>query len=364
MTTAARPSGTARPRDRLIAAVVLSAVIGLIGGGLAAWGIYARFGPVERVIQQTIVGPGGGSGDTLTAGAIAQAKSASVVEVLTRTVTPASLLSGPTGIVNGFVVSASGLVLTSIHAIQGAATLRVATADGHSYAATIVRADPTHGVVLLQAVGAQNLTPLTFATVAPRVGDLAIAVAHTPFSPVTLSTGTISSVGVTVTLTDSEPVLRDTLTVDATPDSRQDGAPLLNGNGDVIGVVVDVGGAAPGVVALSMTAASGLVAEATGSGGNAAAPNLGANSEVIDPATAAAAGVPVGALILSVTIGGPAAEAGVLAGDVVTAVGNTSIDATHPFDPAILGLAPDQQVALTVYRDGATRSLELLVGSG
>ena len=44
MTTAARP------RDRLIAAVVLSAVIGLVGGGLAAWGIYARFGPVERVI--------------------------------------------------------------------------------------------------------------------------------------------------------------------------------------------------------------------------------------------------------------------------------------------------------------------------
>ena len=53
MTTAARP------RDRLIAAVVLSAVIGLIGGGLAAWGIYARFGPVERVTQQTIVGGSG-----------------------------------------------------------------------------------------------------------------------------------------------------------------------------------------------------------------------------------------------------------------------------------------------------------------
>jgi putative serine protease PepD len=361
MTTAARP---ARPRDRVIAAVVLSAVIGLIGGGLAAWGIYARFGPVERVIQQTVVGTGGGNGDTLTAGAIATAKSASVVEVLTRTVTAASLLSGPTGIVNGFVVSANGLVLTSIHAIQGAAALRIATADGHSYAATIVRADPTYGVVLLQAHGAQNLTPLTFATVAPRIGDLAIAVAHTPFSPVTLSTGTISSVGVTITLTDNEPVLRDALTVDATPDSREDGAPLLNGNGDVIGVVVDAGGAAPGVVALSMTAASELVAAATGSGGSATVPNVGADSEVIDPATAAAAGVPVGALILSVTAGGPAAQAGLVAGDVVTAVGNTSIDATHPFDPTVLGLAPDQQVALTVYRDGTTRSLELVVGSG
>ena len=48
-----RMTTAARPRDRLIAAVVLSAVIGLVGGGLAAWGIYARFGPVERVTQQT-----------------------------------------------------------------------------------------------------------------------------------------------------------------------------------------------------------------------------------------------------------------------------------------------------------------------
>jgi S1-C subfamily serine protease len=358
MTTAARP------RDRLIAAVVLSSVIGLVGGGLAAWGIYARFGPVERVIVQTVVGSGNGSGDTLTAGAIAQAKSVSVVEVLTQPVTVGSLASGPTGIVNGFVVSANGLVLTSIHAIKGAATLRIATAAGHSYAATIVKADPNSGVVLLQAVGAKNLTPLAFATVSPRVGDLAIAVAHTPFSPVTLSTGTISSVGIAVTLADGEPVLRDLLTVDATPDPRQDGAPLLNGNGDVIGVVVDADGAAPGVVALSMTAASDLLATATGSGGSAPVPNLGADFEVIDSATAAAADVPVGALILSVTIGGPAANAGLLAGDVVTSVGSTTIDATHPFDPTVLGLAPDQQVAITVFRNGTIKTLELVVGSG
>jgi putative serine protease PepD len=355
-------TSAARPRDRLIAAVVLSAVIGLIGGGVAAWGIYARFGPVERVIQQTVVGTGNGGG--LTAGAIAQAKSPSIVEVLTKPVTASSLLAGPTGIVNGFVVSAGGLVLSSIHAIQGLATLRIATADGHRYPATIVRADATHGVVLLQAVGAQNLTPLTFATVTPRVGDLAIAVAHAPFSPVTLNTGTISSVGITVALTDGEPALHDALTVDATPDPRQDGAPLLSGNGDVIGVVVDANGAAPGLVALSMSAASDLVAAATGGGGSAPVPNLGADSEVIDPATAAAAGLPVGALILSVTPGGPAAQAGLVAGDVVTAVGSTSLDATHPFDATVLGLAPDQQVALTIFRDATTRTLELLVGSG
>jgi serine protease Do len=357
MTTAARG------RERFIAAVVLSAVIGLVGGGLAAWGIYARYGPVERVTQQNIVGGPGGTSGTLTAGSIAQAKSVSVVEVLTKPVTPASLLAGPTGIVDGFVVSANGLVVSSIHAIENAATLRIATADGHIYPATIVRADPTHGVVLLQAVGAQGLTPLTFATVTPRVGDLAIAVAHSPFSPVTLTTGTVSSVGITVGLLDSEPPLRDVLTVDATPDPRQDGAPLLDGNGNVIGVVVDAANAAPGVVALSMSSAATLTAAATNGGGNAPVPAFGVQSQVIDPATAAAAAVPVGALILSVTAGSPGAAAGLVPGDVVTAVGSTPIDASHPFDPTVLGLAPGEQVTLSVYRDGASKTLQLTVGS-
>jgi serine protease Do len=358
MTTAARP------RDRLIAAVVLSAVIGLVGGGLAAWGIYARYGPVERVTQQTIVSGSGNNSGSLTPGSIAQAKSASVVEIVTKPVTPASLLTGTTGIVDGFVVSAGGLVVSSIHAITGAATLRITTTDGHSYSAYIVKADPAHGVVLLQAVGAQGLTPLTFAAVTPRVGDLAIAVAHAPFTPVILTSGTVGSTGIAVTLPGAGQPLLDALTVGVVPDPREDGAPLLDGNGNVIGVVVNTGTAAPGVVALSMTAAANLVVAATGGAGNTSIPTLGVQSQVLDQATAAAAGVPVGALILSVTSAGPAAAAGLRPGDVVTAVGSTAIDADHPFDATGLGLAPGQQVTVTVYRNGASQSLQLTVGSG
>jgi putative serine protease PepD len=85
---------------------------------------------------------------------------------------------------------------------------------------------------------------------------------------------------------------------------------------------------------------------------------------VSDPATAAAASLPVGALVLSVTPGGPAAAAGLAPGDVVTQVGTTVLDATHPLDPTVLGLAPGQQVALTVFSNGRTKTLQLTVGSG
>ena len=170
-------------------------------------------------------------------------------------------------------------MVTSIHAIQGAATLKIATADGHSYPATIVRADPTHGVVLLQAVGAQDLTPLTFASVTPRVGDLAIAVAHIPFSPVTLSTGTVSSIG------HHRAALGHRHAAARRAHRRRDprSAPGRRPRCSTATATSSAwwstrASAAPGVVALSMTAAANLVVAATGGSGSDAGRRRSASS--------------------------------------------------------------------------------------
>src|SRR5205807_385406 len=82
----------------------------------------------------------------------------------------------------------------------------------------------------------------------------------------------------------------------------------------------------------------------------------------LDAATGAAYHLPAGALIRAVTPGGAGEQAGLRAGDVVTAVGGTAVDASHPLDAAILGLASGQQVALSVFRDGAERTVTLTVG--
>jgi putative serine protease PepD len=353
-------SDVTRPRSQLIAAVVLSACVGLLGGALAAWGIYARFGPVERVVTQTtnVTGPNSGT-DVAT---IAKQASGSVVEIATHPVDSQSLLSGAPGLTDGFVVSSDGLIVTSIHAVHGATALSVSTSDGHVFPATIVRADPSHGIVVLRAVNAQSLSPLTFASQAPRPGDLSVVVARAPFNPLILTTGVVSSTGRTVSLADGEPVLSDVVTVDATPDPIQDGAPLLSGSGAVTGVVVDAGSSSSGVVALSGRSAADLVEEIT-SGGTANTPSLGVASIVVDAATAAAAGMPVGALVRSVVNGGAAALAGIVPGDVVTVVNGVSIDATHPFDAVSLGLTAFQQVSVALWRSGATLSVTVTVGT-
>ena len=90
---------------------------------------------------------------------------------------------------------------------------------------------------------------------------------------------------------------------------------------------------------------------------------LGAAALILDRATGAAAMLPQGGLILSVDAGGPASVAGLVQGDVVTAVNGVAVDAGHPFDAVALGLAVDQQVTLTVVRGGVTKTIALTVGS-
>jgi S1-C subfamily serine protease len=75
------------------------------------------------------------------------------------------------------------------------------------------------------------------------------------------------------------------------------------------------------------------------------------------------AGTTSGALIASVDAGGPAAAAGLQAGDVVTSVNGIAIDATHAFDPASLGLSPGDTAEVTVVRGTTTGTITVQVGT-
>jgi S1-C subfamily serine protease len=156
----------------------------------------------------------------------------------------------------------------------------------------------------------------------------------------------------------------DVTTVDTTADPSEDGAPVLDAAGRVIGVVLAGGdGAPPGVLALSGRSAADLVA-AIERGGSARRPTLGVDAVVLDPATAVAAGLRPGALVRAVIPGGPSDAAGLLAGDDVTAVDGIPLDAQHPLDAIALSLTEGQRVVLTVVRGGVERTLRVVVGGG
>ncbi|HEV7678752.1 MAG TPA: trypsin-like peptidase domain-containing protein [Candidatus Dormibacteraeota bacterium] len=351
---------------RLLAAIVLASCLSLVGGAAAAWGIYQHYGPVERVVSQ--VPASSTSGSAVGVGAIATAAAPSVVEVLTQPVTPTDLLAQPKGFAVGFVASADGLVVTSAHALQGATQLRIALADGRVFGAVVAGADVAHGIALLKAVGAADLPVLGFATTAARPGDVAIAVGAPPFGGLSVISGTVSSVGRSLSIPaagQAAAEVLDAITVNATADPLDDGGPLLDAAGHVVGVVL--GGAQDpsltGMVALSGRDAAALV-DRLSHGGTSQRPTFGVVAILLDPATAGAAGLPRGALVRTVVAGGPAEKAGVLKGDVITAVNGVQVGADHPLDPAALGLEAGQTVSLSVNRSGQQQQVSLTIVDG
>jgi putative serine protease PepD len=332
---------------------------------VAAWSIYQHYGPVQRIVYQQITGSTSTRPQTL--GQLAQANAASVVTIATQPVTTAELADGTASLVDGVVVRSDGLILTSAHAVEGASQLRVGLADGQGYDAVVAGVDATHGLVALIVTGATNLNldAISLAASPPAVGDQAIALSRPASGGLDVGVGDVSAVGVTVTTATptGQTTLQGAISIGAISELGADGAPVLNAAGDLIGVVDTITQAPspPGVTALSLSAAATLIASV--SGGAVQTPGtFGVVSSYLDPARAAAAGTVPGALINSVDAGGPAAAAGLQAGDIVTSVNGIAMDATHPFDPASLGFSPGDIAEVTAVRGTTTQTIAVQVG--
>lgn len=346
-------AATRAPGPRLLAAVVLSACIGLIGGGLGAWGVYTHFGPVERVITETKTG-----GGAISTGDLALAVQPSLIVVSTQQVTPAQLAAGgTTGLAEGFAVSSDGLVVTSARAVRGASRLRVATADGKGYEATVAGTDIADGIVLLRAAGATGMTPLRLSSQQPRIGDLAVVAYHPAQGTLTARSGVVAAVGISAS--DGTVDLADLLAVDATAAPDAEGAPLVDGTGAVVGVVT-VLPSAPGIVAASGRDVAALIAAAQ-RGSAVSGATFGVTSMLIDAAASAALSISQGALIRSVSPTGPAA--GLLApGDVVISVNGTALSSVAGLQPGSFGLLAGDRATLQVTGvTGVTRTVTLTV---
>lgn len=358
-----RPLVAPTPGVRLLAAVVLAALIGTAGGGLAAWAIYVHLGPAQRPV--TVVPGTKGGQSTTSVGQLASGAAPSLVAIATRPVTAQGLTQGAAGFVNGVVVSSDGLVLTSAHAVAGATQLRVGLAGGQSYAATIAATDTAHGLALLRIPGVSGLTAIALSSTAPAVGDSVVAVYSPPGVGLSVGVGTVAAVDERISSDSATGAsLIGVATIDTTPEPGADGAPVLDSAGQLVGVVssVSVAPSPPGMTMLSIAAARALIARV--GGGSAVTGTFGVESSYLDPAHAAAAGISPGVLIESVVPGGPAAAAGLRPGDVVTSVNGHAMDSAASLSATSLGLAPGDVAALTVVRGTATLTLTLTVGSG
>jgi len=281
---------------------------------------------------------------------------------------------------SGFVIDVEGYVVTNNHVAMAASDLLVTLADEHSFAATVIGADPGSDLAVLKIdAPVEELTPVVLGDSSTlQVGQRAIAIGN-PFGlERTVTTGIISSLGRTLPREDSNFLLAQVIQTDAAINPGNSGGPLLDSHGRVIGVNTAIRsetGTNSGVgFAIPVDLVKRVVPELIKQG-RYRHPWVGVTGTTITTEMVEAMGLPLqnGALVFSVEPNGPADKAGILGGnrtvnvaglpmqaggDVLVAINDTPV---KRFDDMINYLATHTSVGdvvtLTVVRNGQQMSI-------
>lgn len=273
----------------------------------------------------------------------------------------------PSGEGSGVVWDVDGRIVTNAHVVGGHEQVTVAFADGQRVPAEVTAVDTVVDLAVLEAER-DGLPPVRFATVLPAVGELAIAVGNPLGFENTVTAGIISGLQRAIPGSGSQTqALVDLIQTDAAISPGNSGGALVNGKGEVVGInvayipplarAVSIGFAIPAPTVVD------VVAEIL-EDGQASHPFLG-----IQPAAVTA---PIaerfrlergeGILVLDVTDGGPAQQAGIEPGDVIIALDEADVASIEQFLTELRNVEPGQTVPLRVVRDGDVEAVPVVVG--
>ncbi len=358
-----RPAPPARRRrrpDRRRLAALLAATALL--GGAAGAGTLAVTGDDGATTTTTVVERSTGAATSLDWSAVYASASAGVVEITatgTTSAGPGSSSATATG--SGFVVDGRGHIVTAAHVVDGAATIKVAFADGTTRTATLAGQDDATDVAVLK-VDPSGLTlhPLKLGgSAALSVGDTVAAIGS-PFGyEESLSTGVVSGLDRTIEAPNGFTVAH-AIQTDAALNPGNSGGPILDSAGRVIGIAdqIATSGSSEQSSGVGFAVPIDLIAgELTKleAGQTVSHAYLGVSTT---ESTAVS-----GALVGSVTAGSPAGEAGVQTGDVVTAIDGKPITGSGDLVAAIAAKDPGDAAKLTVRRGSGTHTLIVTLGT-
>jgi S1-C subfamily serine protease len=141
------------------------------------------------------------------------------------------------GVGSGVIVNDDGAILTAHHVVDGARAITVVFADGTEAAAEVAEVFPTDLAILRAQGQPEIIVPAVLGGAGPRVGDDTFAVGNPLGLAASLSAGVISGLNRTSTLQPGDRQLGGLIQFDAAVNPGSSGGPLLNRNGQVIGIV-------------------------------------------------------------------------------------------------------------------------------
>jgi serine protease Do len=261
---------------------------------------------------------------------------------------------------SGFIIDKAGYIVTNNHVIENADQIKVKLADEREFEAELVGRDPNTDLALIQIKDASNLVPLELGdSDALSVGSWVVAVGS-PFGlEQTVTAGIVSAKGRTL---GSGPY-DDFIQTDASINPGNSGGPLLNMNGEVVGINTAIVANGQGIgFAIPVNMARGIVNQLQAHG-SVTRGWLGVSIQDLSPDLAEYYGIKdkKGALVVQVFEGDPADKAGIKANDVIVDVDGKSIESSRDLTSTIANLEVGKKTAVTLVRDGKKKTVDVKI---
>ena len=286
---------------------------------------------------------------------------------------------------SGFVIDKAGHVVTNYHVVQGANKIEVSFSNNESVKARVVGVDPSSDLAVLQVkVSSRALTPLPLGNSdAVKVGDSVVAIGN-PFGlDRSVSAGIVSALQRQIT-SPNEFAIDHVIQTDAAINHGNSGGPLLNSEGQVIGVnsQIETGGTGQGNVGIGFAIPSNTVKTVIAQlikNGKVQHAYLGISARPITPDLARVFRLPVkqGLLVEGVQAGSGAAKAGLVAGktqvtlagvsynlggDVIVKADGLRVASLDRLRDVIAAKKPGETIKLEIYRGDSTKTVEVKLG--
>ena len=272
---------------------------------------------------------------------------------------------------SGFIITDNGYIVTNNHVVQGAQQVYVTFFNQVILSAQVVGVDPNSDLAVLKVDQLpQGTHPLPMGdSNKVQVGDFVVAIGN-PFALGTSMTyGIVSAVGrVIPALTNYS--IPQAIQTDAAINPGNSGGPLINMNGEVIGIdaQIQTGGSGNGNVGVGFAIPVNilkLVYQPLIKTGTYTWPYIGVTGGPITPQVAQQLGLDLnqrGAFIASVNQGGPADQAGLQSGDIITKLDGQQVGTFDDLLGMIAYKKPGDQVNATVLRGNSTKQLTITLG--
>src|SRR5437868_11292684 len=264
---------------------------------------------------------------------------------------------------SGFFISADGYAVTNNHVVDKAESVEITTDDGKTHTAKVIGTDPKTDIALIKVEGGSDFPFVPLAEKSPRVGDWVLAVGN-PFGlGGTVTAGIVSARGRDIQAGPYD----DFLQIDAPVNKGNSGGPTFDVEGNVIGVNTAIFSPSGGSVGIAFAIPADTVKTVVAQLKEHGTVTRGWIGVAIQPVTEEIADnlglkSPQGALVAEPQANGPATKAGIMAGDVITAVNGNPVKDARDLARQIGSMAPGSTAKLTVWRKGEEKTFSISLG--